>query len=344
MPAEGRRPYAPSWANLAIDWLERLPGPTWLAYAGAIAAGIALSVGATTLDPSAQGQGTFALVYYGALPFAALAVIGSLDRAAGRALRNLRPWLQLSDAEMADVHYRLTVAPARPAVIIALLSFAQTPLTYVLDPVGAGVAGYTPLALVFRWFWESLVTSILLVLIYHTFRQLRLISGIHDRLGAVDIFAQAPLYAMSAVTSGTAAGLILLLVPSLFLIPQGASETFVLLSIGWYGFVLVVAAAAFFLPLGGMHGRLVAEKERLQSEVGRRIAASLDAINAAVDRGDAGAIDTGMKSLAALTTERDLVNRIPTWPWSTAALTRFVSAVLLPMGLWLATRLLERVF
>ena len=32
-----------------------------------------------------------------------------------------------------------------------------------------------------------------------------------------------------------------------------------------------------------------------------------------------------------------------TWPWSTGALARFLSAVLLPIGLWLITRFLERI-
>ena len=26
------RPYRPSWVNVLLDWIERLPGPTWLAY------------------------------------------------------------------------------------------------------------------------------------------------------------------------------------------------------------------------------------------------------------------------------------------------------------------------
>ena len=26
------RPYAPSWLHTAVAWLERLPGPTWIAY------------------------------------------------------------------------------------------------------------------------------------------------------------------------------------------------------------------------------------------------------------------------------------------------------------------------
>jgi hypothetical protein len=282
------------------------------------------------------------MVYYACLPVAALGVIANLDRAAAGALRTLRPLLLLDDGAVAALHRELTVAPARPAAVIALLSFALTPLSYVADPVGAGVAGFSPLGLGFRWLWEGLITAIFLVLVYHTVRQLRLIGRIHDQVGSIDAFDQAPLYAMSGVTSGTAAGLILLLAPSAFLIPAGASESFLIISIGWYAMALVIALAAFGLPLRGMHDRLVRERERLQGEVGRRISTTLQGINAAVDAAEPELLEIRTKALTALLAERDVVNRVSTWPWSTGSLTRFVSAVLLPLGLWLATRLLER--
>ena len=44
------RPYPPSWVNRILDGMERLPGPTWLAYLilGAIAMGGGLVSAATS--------------------------------------------------------------------------------------------------------------------------------------------------------------------------------------------------------------------------------------------------------------------------------------------------------
>jgi hypothetical protein len=341
------RPYAPSWVNLLIDWLERLPGPRWLGYVLGSLAGVGLSVGALALEPAAgtTAQTTsLALVYYACLPFAALALISSLDRSAARALQALRPLLTYDDRQLADAHRRLTVAPARPTAIIGVVSLALTGLSLAADPAGSGIVGFSALGVFFRWAWESFITAIFLVLVYHTFRQLGHIDRIHDSVGRIDGFDQTPLYAMSGVTSGTAAGLILLLVPSLFLLPSDAGVTYYLITAVWYGFALLVGVSAFFLPLRGMHARLSSEKERLQGEVGRRISTTLEGMHAAVDAGDTDQLEIRNKALASLVAERDLVNRVPTWPWSTASLTRFVSAVLLPLGLWFATRLLERVF
>ena len=195
----------------------------------------------------------------------------------------------------------------------------------------------------FRWFWESLITAIFLILIYHTVRQLRLIARIHERVSRIDVFDQARLYAMSKVTSGTAIGLVVLLVPSLFLLPTDAGISYVVITAAWYAFAVAAAAASFFLPLRGMHDRLIDEKKRLQAEVGRRISTTLASIQAAVDAGDPAAIEAASKALSVLVASRDVVNRAPTWPWSGGALTGFASAIVLPIVLFLVQRVLAEV-
>jgi hypothetical protein len=294
----------------------------------------------TVVEQPSQPVG--AALYYGVLPFAVIALIHSLDRTASSALAGLRPLLAMADAEIAEAHHQMTVAPARPAIGITLFAAIIAPVTYALDPVGSGIVGYSPIALLFRWAWESFATAVFLVLIYHTFRQLRLISRIHERVGRIDAFDQRPLYAMSRVTSSTSVGLILLLVPSLFLLPAEAGVSYWVITAGWYGFAVIVAGAAFFLPLRGMHDRLVNEKHRLQGEIGRRVTTTLDAIQAAVDAGDGPAIEARNRALSTLVASRDVVNRVPTWPWSSGALTGFTSAIVLPIVLFLVQRALSQ--
>jgi hypothetical protein len=51
-----------------------------------------------------------------------------------------------------------------------------------------------------------------------------------------------------------------------------------------------------------------------------------------------GDLETALK---ALTSERLLVRSISTWPWDPGTLRGFVSTLLVPIVLWLVTRLLE---
>ena len=48
-------------------------------------------------------------------------------------------------------------------------------------------------------------------------------------------------------------------------------------------------------------------------------------------------------AVTTILAERDALQRLPTWPWSTAIFRGFVSAVLLPIVVWLVIRALERV-
>ena len=136
---------------------------------------------------------------------------------------------------------------------------------------------------------------------------------------------------MSRVTSRTALGLIFLLVAEpLPASAQDGASSYIVITAAGTGSAVLVAGAAFVLPLRGMHDRLVAEKRRLQGEVGRRISTTLESIQLAVDAGDGTAIEARNRALATLVAARDVVNRVPTWPWSTGALTGFASAIVLP--------------
>jgi hypothetical protein len=62
-----------------------------------------------------------------------------------------------------------------------------------------------------------------------------------------------------------------------------------------------------------------------------------------VDRVDLQNVDALEKTISGLATEREVIRRTPTWPWSPGALGVLVSAVLLPIAVWLLQRLLERI-
>ena len=191
--------------------------------------------------------------------------------------------------------------------------------------------------------FETLLSALVLTLIYHTVRQLRLVGRIHAASERVNLFRPAPLYAFSRLTSQTSIGLVPLLVPF------GSSLTAVSTSIDYVnllsicGLILGVAVLAFFVPLLGMHGRMAQEKRRLQDEVGLHVEILVGRLHASVDREDLSVADGQNKELASLISERDLVNRLSTWPWQAGTAGAVASAVILPVVLFLVTRFLDRV-
>jgi len=88
---------------------------------------------------------------------------------------------------------------------------------------------------------------------------------------------------------------------------------------------------------------LKSERERALDRVDDGIKATLARIQERVEAGrhdEVGGLNT---SLNALLTSRKVVAGVSTWPWETETLRSFASMLLLPIALWLITRLLDRV-
>ena len=335
-------PYAASWLNRLIDWLDRLPGPRIVAYGWVTVVFVLLSNAALWVS-GLQAPGTFdaAQVFWGVYIPLLLAAVDYLNHVARNSFDTFRPAIGLSTAVADDLRYRLTVIPARSAAIIAALAVPLTFGYYVLDPVGSQLTGYTPLAVVLRGIGESLSSAIVVTLVFHTIRQLGLVTQLHDMATEVDLFQPRPLYAFSRLTSRTGAALIIfMLVPVLVVQPALDSPNFWLLWAPWLIGVPAVGAAVFLLPMLGMHNRLAAEKERLQTRADERLRSLLSDLNAAVDERELGRADAVQKLLAAHQAQREVLSHLPTWPWSVGTLRGFLSALALPIVIFLIQRAL----
>lgn len=325
-----------SWIDRLTRAIDRLPIPPWATY-GLLVLGLALVANALnwigglappgTLDPLESG---FAV--YG--PFM-LAMVHYLNGVADAKLAAFRPALDLSPPEYERLRHELTALPAREGALAGLAGVAFIASLYVLELPGG--APLPPAFVVGRFLIEGTTFALLAVLIYHTIHQLRLVSRIHALASHIDLFEPAPLYAFSHLTARTGIGLVVLTAYS-FLIDPSIN----VLAVALTALVLVTAAAAFVLPLHGMHQRIVSEKERLQLEANRRLKTTLARLHQSVDERDLSNSDALNKTLESLQLERDAIARMPTWPWEPGTLRAFASALLIPVVIWLIIRALER--
>jgi hypothetical protein len=98
---------------------------------------------------------------------------------------------------------------------------------------------------------------------------------------------------------------------------------------------LLVAGAAFLLPLRGVHRRIRTAKEEELSWLDARIVKNRDALKT-------GRTDADSGSLADLVAYRDLVRSVPDWPIGTSNWARFALYLLIPLLSWAAAALVER--
>lgn len=325
------RRYAASWVDHLTATIERLPGPWWAPYLIAFGVLLVVANGAAWFDGTlALGSLDAYLSSLAVYPVAAVGAIHYLDGEASNALDRLRPALPIDDKAIESLRYRLTTLPADQGLAWSALGLAIA-LAYAAfgpstpDHVASATVRAIDIAI-------ALVgTPLLAVLFFHIVRQLRSISAIQRQIRRIDVFDLRPLHAFSGVTARS--GLIILMLAYVGIATD--PSTFVVVAVA-------VAIAAFVVPLLGTQRRIAAEKERVTAETNHDLHLVLTEISRRIRAGDLADADALNKQLDSLVTRRDLVLRISTWPWDAGTLRAFATAVLVPIGLWLVFRLLER--
>jgi hypothetical protein len=337
------QPYGPSWVDRFGDWVEQLPGQSWLYY---LAVGLVLLLVQTTVlwIEGAYPVGTFLPIHLGSAAGIAylLALIPWLDNTAATALSDLQPVLKTSEEEYDQLRHQLTTLRARPTLLASLVSVV---FVVLLDQLGLvmtdlqAVAGY-PVS-------ERLLYVIYLLgwwisgaFFYHTIHQLRLINRIHTDLTRVDLFRIRPLYAFSRLTALTAASLTLTLYIDIAIQPGVLYDPRV---IGMASIIVVLAVVTFVWPLLGVHRLLVEEKERLLAQNSQLLEAQVFELHQRLNSGNLEGMDKLNPAIASLQIEQNTLSRIPTWPWKPETVRLLITALLFPLGVWIAQLVLQAI-
>jgi predicted PurR-regulated permease PerM len=106
--------------------------------------------------------------------------------------------------------------------------------------------------------------------------------------------------------------------------------------------VFLIAVASFIWPLWEMHNLLVREKARQEAELSQRVAGAIAEIKKRMDAGELAGMEQMKNSMESLTLAQGVLDKVPTWPWQAETIRAVVTALLLPVVLWLIQRALDR--
>ena len=334
--------YSPSWIDRFSDWVEKLPGPWWLFYV-VLALALVLFQSGLQWQAGTYPIGSFDLFHVWfmvVIPYF-LALLHYLNKSAEAALKTARPSLNVNDAEYADLRYRLTHLPARPtfvASLIAALSIIAAILLLGGEPESLGFSS-APISKTFLLFIWAVMWWIFGALFYQIAHQMRLIRRIYITHARVNLFQLTPLYAFSGVTARLAIGLTFQNYLWQVTYPQQANAG---MNIGIGSFFALVAIVVFVSPLWGLHQRLGAEKVRALNENGQHFETATAALHRDVDAGNLENSTRLKDALTGLEIERNLLQKIPTWPWQPETLRGLITALLLPVVAFLIQFVLQR--
>ena len=322
-------PYPASDVDRFLSWVDGLRLPAWSFYLLLLAALIILFNGLAWIDGSLpfftfDGYRSSVAVY----PVASLALVHYLNGVARRALAAFRPALGVEESEYQRLGYMLVTLPRRGTRITLALSLLFTAIYIFYTPYLVALFSRSPGIAVIESVVYVFCFGMIAVFIYHTIRQLRMVSRIHAAATNVNLFRRTPLYAFSNLTAQTGISLLMMNYFGVLTDPATFENLALIgLTIG----ASLVAILCFVLPLRGMHNQIVAEKNRLRTECTTRLEAAIEDLYARADSQDLAEAEGLNQLLAGLVTTCSIIDQIPTWPWKPGTLMTFVSVFLLPI-------------
>ncbi len=334
--------YPLSWIDRLVQWINRLPGPEWLFYMVSTLA-LALLITLVLWIDGSVPFGSYGSIE-GIFPpfvFYFLALYHYLTRIGSRSLQAFRPLLHVDETYLTQADYRLTKLPRWAgwlSIILASISLPQffssgqafgnhdpnTLLPYIIAAVAAVFFGATIFALFIR-----------------SIRQLQMVRTLHSQVSKLNLLDLEPAHAFSGLTARTGIGIILLLILG---IVRNSSSFYSGYFIGGYLILTLPAVVVFVVPVLGIRDRLVKEKKRELRQTNELLQSTIDRFETKVRANDYSDLQGMETAIRTLIRKREMVEKISTWPWNPGTLRGFASTMLLPILLWLITRLLERFF
>ena len=334
------RPFRPSKIHAFYRWVDRLPGPYWLYYAGIVlAAGLLNNAVAWRERVLAPGEIN---VYYELTAFFIGYYLFANDillRAARDSMTEFQPLLGLAGSERDRIVFEFTHIPEKGSTVAFVIG-AGIGFVLALMQVQTAVEMNNAFP-EFEVTIFALTFGMIFFTVYHVTRAFTLIKRVFDNLNTVDIFDQNSIYALSrysgfvVVLTAVAIYLTLVLAPSLT----------ALASYYWLAFLAstgVLALAIFWLPLRAVNRKLVSEKRRHLTGVSLRIKDMFERIHSRLDQHELEDIAELRQALDSLKAERDYIESMRTWPWRPATLTGVLTAIVSPLLIGLLLQFLPR--
>lgn len=340
--------YAPSWVDRLLDWIDRLPIPSWAFYLIVYLVSVVATHFASWLNLTLPwGQPSVLAFLNGVWPPLVFFIIHNTDNLAEEAMRRFQPLVRTKLSEFQELRYRIATMPAGVPAVLYILSLLVMGWLSIQDPrmvvYETPPGEIHPLSWVIGFVLSVPSYSMAPIIFYHALRQLYLITKAFELVDEVNVFHQQPMYAFSGLTMRTALwflSMVYVTYVSNLLYEATLTEDTINLSIA----AGLVPASLFvvLVPLLGIHARLVQAKAEVLAKNSHQIEKAQQSLYKAIDRNNAERIKSADAAISSLYRVQEQLKSVPTWPWATGSFRNFLSAILIPMMLWLLQTLASR--
>lgn len=333
-----------TWLYRFLDSVSQIPGPRWLNFLLVpVTLFVLAHAGVYLLDPSKAWavESEIAIILFW-LAFGLVAYSDIIDSTHG-ALNEFRSSLQIDDEEFRRIYDRFIALPrAWGWLIVPAMAFA-----FLFVSFRPPIPGPPELSAVFRTIMILLGTAtftVLFHLIVKVIYILKMINQLYASVGKINIFNLQDLYALSALSARI--GIIFIIAGTLsyiinVLIPGGDPQ--IQVAVFFITLNIVMAILLFLLPLLGIHRELAKVKQRVARENNRVLNTTLRKLHERSERSQLDEMPLIQSQAGALMQFRREIDQISTWPWKPQTLRGFITAISLPIVIWLIQQFLGQI-
>jgi hypothetical protein len=325
--------YPLSFLDRFMLFIQRLPLPYWMTYLLLFSLQVVIFHILSWMDGWLPRYTFNAMILIFPLwQWLTLMIVTYLNSVALDTLSNFSPLLKLDEENLEKLKHEFTHMPPfhviLSAVFWAIIYIAVTmSIKSIYVTLGIG-STFTTIVII-----EGLIGYCTgSVIYYHSIRQLLLVNRTVKLVEHFNLFRLEPVYAFSRLTAQTGISWMLLLSLTILVFPLKLANVVIL---GIFFAQILMAIAAFVLPLWVIHHRLLLEKRKLLAEHRHRVEDAFGLLHHALDEKKEDKASQLSTILLGLNTEREVLGSIPTWPWRESTLTGFASAIVLPIVLLL---------
>jgi hypothetical protein len=336
--------FKPSWLNRLLDRMYQLRLPRWLSsllipIGLFILAHIILYLLEPSLAWTVQGEITNLLFWLGFI----LSGYNYLLSAGWESLNDFRPCLRMDEKEFVNLRKRFLLLPRRwgwlaipPFALAILFTNFRPPIP--AKPEVALIIQVIMILLAAITFTGAIHVMVTVI------RMLKTINQLYERIVKINIFNLEDLYALSALTAKV--GIFFVVAGTMsyiinIVVPEGQPQTEV--AIFFVSSNSLMAVLAFLLPLLGIHRKLVKEKKLVAQDNNRRLKVAMQILHERSDRSQLEEMPLIKAQIGALLEFRREIGSISTWPWRPQTLRGFITAISLPIVVWLIQQFLAGV-
>lgn len=264
-----------------------------------------------------------------------LAIYYYLDDEIAEAVDQSRDISKLSDEQFARLKYELVVIPLWPHLAVSLLAGAGA-IQGAMQAYGFHSIQPSNVLLLAEW---ALGGGLFFGFAYRVIRLIVLSGRFYAGPLRLSLYNLPPIYELSGAVGKAALFQLLFTYPNVvFNVGSLASP----LNLGLVIFVSLAPFLAFLVPQAVLSRRLAREKTTLIVGVQQQLEAAFDRLRGKLERANLSGIEPLQAGIESLLSERRFIESIPTWPWRLGTFRIAVTAVLLPVFVWLIQQVLNR--